>query len=272
MIATLTKAIAARTPGDIRVTPTRVVRSEWAKLWSLRSSWITLAVAILFLVVIGVLGAALFEPSDSTADAQPGMTITLALSGTNLAALAIGALGVLLSAGEYSTGMVRSTFAAVPKRLPVLGAKVAIFGPVAFVVSTVGALVSFLLGSALTRGETVALSLGDDGVLGCLLGAGLYLGLVGVLGVAVGMLVRNSAGGIAILAAVVLVLPGLTGVLPGSWGDAVSDILPSSAGQSLMSLDGSAETLSPGAGAVALILWALVLTGGAAHRLKRSDV
>ncbi|WP_416956201.1 ABC transporter permease [Streptomyces sp. Agncl-13] len=258
-----------------RVTGRRVIRSEWSKFWSLRSSWITLGMAVLFLVAIGGVAAAVYSPSGPLGgkDAASGAALTLALAGTNLAALAVGALGVLLSAGEYSTGMVRSTFAAVPGRLPVLWAKCAVYGPIAFVTSTVGALVSFGLGSAALHGEKIALSLGDPGVFRCLLGAGVYLGLVGVYGVTVGLLVRNNAGGIAILAGVVLVLPGLTGLLPSSLGDTVSRYLPSNAGQSVMTLHEASDSLvGPGAGLTALLVWAVLLLAGAAYRLRRSDV
>ncbi|MEV0909109.1 ABC transporter permease [Streptomyces hokutonensis] len=258
-----------------RVTGRRVVRSEWSKFRSLRSSWITLGVAALFLVVIGSVAAALYSPDGPLGgkDADSGAALTLALAGTNLAALAVGALGVLLSAGEYGTGMVRSTFAAVPGRLPVLWAKCAVYGPVAFVASTLGALLSFLFGSAALHGERIALSLGDAGVLRCLLGAGLYLGLVGVYGVTVGLLVRSTAGGIAILTGAVLVLPGLTGLLPSSLGDTVSRYLPSNAGQSVMTLHASGGSLvGPGAGVTALLVWAVLLLAGAACRLRRSDV
>ncbi|MFE2889363.1 ABC transporter permease [Streptomyces sp. NPDC059272] len=258
-----------------RVTGRGVVRSEWSKFWSLRSSWITLGLAVLFLVAIGAIAAALYSPDGPLGgkDAAPGTALTLALAGTNLAALAVGALGVLLSAGEYSTGMVRSTFAAVPGRLHVLWAKCAVYGPIAFVTSTVGALVSFVLGSVALHGEPIALSLGDAGVFRCLVGAGVYLGLVGVYGVTVGLLVRNNAGGIAILAGVVLVLPGLTGLLPSSLGDTVSRYLPSNAGQSVMTLHESSDSLvSPMAGFTALLVWAVLLLAGAAYRLRRSDV
>lgn len=273
MTAMTTDATTPSAPPRLvyRVTGRRVIRSEWAKFWSLRSSSITLGVAVLFLVGLGAIGAALYNPSSDNAHSVDAMT--LALSGTNLAALALGALGVLLSAGEYSTGMVRSTFAAVPSRLPVLWSKSIVFGPIAFGVSTVGALASFLLGSAVLHGEPIALSMADEGVLRCVVGAGLYLGLVGVFGVAVGMLVRNSAGGIAILAGVVLVLPGLTGILPSSLGDTVSRYLPSNAGQSVITLhqtDGS--LISPTAGVLTLVVWAVVLLSGAAYRLRTSDV
>jgi len=274
---TITSSTTASSPACpvYRVTGGRVVRSEWSKFWSLRSSWITLGVAVLFLVMIGVIAAALYTPDGPLGgkDAASGAALTLALAGTNLAALAVGALGVLLSAGEYSTGMVRSTFAAVPGRLPVLWAKCAVYGPIAFVTSTLGALLSFLLGSAALHGEKIALSLGDAGVFRCLLGAGVYLGLVGVYGVTVGLLVRNNAGGIAILAGVVLVLPGLTGLLPSSLGDTVSRYLPSNAGQSVMTLHASSDSLvSPGAGLTALLVWAVLLLAGAACRLRRNDV
>ncbi|MFE5702349.1 hypothetical protein [Rhodococcus koreensis] len=231
--------------------------------------------AVLFLVGIGAVAALLYSPSGPLGDEGPGSgaALTLALSGTNLAALAIGVLGVLISAGEYSTGMVRSTFTAVPTRLPVLWAKCLVFGPVAFAVSAVGALASFSIGGATLSGETIALSLGDAGVLRCLAGAGLYLSLVGVFGIAVGVLVRNSAGGIAILAAVVLVLPGLTGMLPSSVGDTVGRFLPSAAGQSVIALHPAADSMvSPGVGLVTLVAWAVALLIGAAYRLRRSDI
>lgn len=275
MTITQTPTATTTVAPSYRLTGPRVVRSEWAKFWSLRSSWITLGTAVLFLVGIGAVAALLYSPDGPLGgeDAGSGAALTLALSGTNLAALAIGALGVLMSAGEYGTGMVRSTFAAVPTRLPVLWAKALVFGPVAFVVSAIAALVSFLIGSAALSGESIALSLGDAGVLRCLVGAGLYLGMVGVFGIALGLLVRSSAGGIAILAAVVLVLPGLTGMLPSTVGDTLGRFLPSAAGQSVITLHPTADSMvSPAVGLVTLVAWAVVLLAGAAYRLRRSDI
>lgn len=275
MIITSAPTSTSEAATEYHLTNTRVVRSEWAKFWSLRSSLITLGAAVLFLVGIGVVAALLYSPSGPLGDegADSGAALTLGLSGTNLAALAIGALGVLISAGEYSTGMVRSTFASVPTRLPVLWAKCLVFGPVAFVVSTAGALASFLIGGAALSDEAIALSLGDTGVLRCLVGAGLYLSLVGVFGIALGVLVRNSAGGIAILAGVVLVLPGLTGMLPSSVRDTVGRFLPSAAGQSIITLHPTAGSMvSPGIGIATLVAWAVALLAGAAYLLRRRDI
>ncbi|MBY8861402.1 ABC transporter permease [Nocardia sp. CA2R105] len=273
----MTTTVEPAAPTDVdpvhRVTISRVIRSEWSKLWSLRSSWATLGIALLFLVGLGTVAAALYSPTGPMgSDHSGGAAVTLALSGTNLAALAVGALGVLLSAGEYGTGMVRSTFAAVPKRLPVLWAKSLVLGPTAFLSCTVAAVASFLFGSAILHGQAIAVSLGHADVLRCLVGAGFYLGFVAVLGVTVGMLVRNSAAGIAILAGVVLVLPGLTGLLPGSWSDTVNRFLPSSAGQSLTSATQPAHLFGPAAGLFVLVGWAIVLLAGAAYRLRRTDV
>ncbi|WP_234436942.1 ABC transporter permease [Streptomyces maremycinicus] len=213
-----------------KVTGIRVLRSEWAKFWSLRSSWITLGVAVFLLVLFGTIASYTFDP-DATATGGPGgpgsgggdsTAVSLALTGVTFASLAVGVLGVLLSAGEYSTGMIRSTLAAVPRRLPVLWSKAAVIGPIALVLTTVGASAAFMLGAPGLDGERIALSLGDDGVLRSLAGAGVYLGLVAVFGVALGVLIRSSAGAIAALVGILLVLPGLASLLPDSLYDSIN--------------------------------------------------
>ncbi|GAA4629495.1 ABC transporter permease [Actinoallomurus vinaceus] len=261
-----------------RVTGLRVLRSEWGKFWSLRSSWITLGVALLLVVAIGAIASATYSPDAVASNGPPGPgsnsgsdAVGLALLGSMFAQLAIGVLGVLVSAGEYSTGMIRSTLAAVPRRLPVLWSKSAVFGAISVPLATAGALAAFLLGSLGLRGEKIALSLGDDGVLRALVGAGLYLGLVGVAGVALGVLLRSSAGAIAVLVGVLLIVPGLTGLLPDSWSDAVSPYLPSNAGQAVMSLHQSAHQLGPWAGLAVFAGWVALALAGAAYRLVRSD-
>lgn len=259
-----------------KVTARRVLRAEWAKLWSLHSSWITLGVALLLLIALGAIASAVYSP-DAPTNAAPGPpqasdAVGLALTGATFASLAIGVLGVLITAGEYSTGMIRSTMAAVPRRLPVLWSKAAVFGVIAAIVTGLGALGAFLLGSVGLHGDKIALSLGDPGVVRSLLGAGLYLGLVGVFGVALGALVRSAAGGIGILVALLLIVPGLTSLLPDSWSDTLSPYLPSNAGGAVMSLHQSAGSLAPWAGLAVFAAWVAVLLAGAAYRLVRSDV
>ncbi|MFF7983668.1 ABC transporter permease subunit [Streptomyces sp. NPDC007901] len=261
-----------------KVTGARVLRSEWGKFWSLRSSWITLAVAVFLLVLFGTIASYTYSAGATAAGGPPGASggdsdaVSLALTGVTFASLAVGVLGVLLSAGEYSTGMIRSTLSAVPRRLPVLWAKAAVIGPIALVLTTLGALAAFGLGSPGLDGESISLSLGDDGVLRSLAGAGLYLGLVAVFGVALGVLLRNSAGAIASLVGILLILPGLASLLPDSWNDTLSPYFPGNAGQAVYALHQSSGALSPGAGIAVFAGWVALALAGAAFRLRRADV
>lgn len=258
-----------------RLTARGIIAGEWTKFWSLRSSWITTAVSILLLIAIGVIAAAAYTPG---AIGRGGRVeggrdaVTLALAGTTLAALAAGVLGVLLAAGEYSTGMIRSTLTAVPTRLPVLWAKSLTAGGVTFVLVTIGALVSFLLGAPLLHDGVVKAGLGDQGVLRALVGAGLYLGLVAVFGVGLGALLRSSAGGIALIAVLLLILPGLVTLLPDSWSDTIGPYLPGTAGGAVMELHPSGGDLGPWAGLAVFAGYVAVVLAGAAWRLAKTDV
>ncbi|GAA3819268.1 ABC transporter permease [Streptomyces coacervatus] len=263
---------------NYKVTGPRVLRSEWAKFWSLRSSWITLGVAVVLLVLFGAIASYTYSPDAVTTGGPPGPgggdsdAVGLALTGVTFASLAVGVLGVLLSAGEYSTGMIRSTLAAVPRRLPILWSKAAVLGPIALVLTTAGALAAFLLGSPGLDGEKIALSLGDDGVLRSLAGAGLYLGLVAVFGVALGVLLRSSAGAIATLVGVLLILPGLASLLPDSLYDNINPYFPSNAGSAVYALHQSSDALSPGAGLAVFAGWVALTLAAAAFRLRKTDV
>ncbi|MGW0844640.1 ABC transporter permease [Streptomyces sp. NPDC002787] len=264
-------------PGAIyKVTGLRVLRSEWAKFWSLRSSWITLGVAVFLLVLFGAVAAYTFSPDAPAADGPPGSggagdAVSLALTGVTFASLAIGVLGVLASAGEYTTGMIRSTLTAVPRRLPVLWSKAAVIGPIALVLTAIGALAAFQLGTPGLDGERISLALSDDGVLRSLAGAGLYLGLVAVFGVALGALIRSSAGAIAALVGVLLILPGLASLLPDSWYDTLSPYFPSNAGSAVHALHESSDALSPGVGLAVFAGWVALALAGAAFRLVKTD-
>ncbi|MFD4398238.1 ABC transporter permease [Kitasatospora sp. NPDC058397] len=274
-----TSAAADRRPARpaYRVTPVRVLRSEWAKLWSLRSTWITLGLGLLFLVAFGLIAAFQFKsritsgrPMDR-GDFADASALSLSLFGTNFAQLAFGVLGVLVAAGEYSTGMIRSTLAAVPRRLPVLWSKAAVYGVVVLLLGTVGVFVAFAADSGILSGTRAAMTFSDAGVLRGLLGAGLYLALVGVIGVALGALLRSVAGGISVLVASLMLVPGLISLLPSSWQDHISPYLPSNAGQALFALHHDATTLSPAAGLAVFLLWTVLALAGAAVRLVRSD-
>ena len=276
-MTTLTPEAPARTVRPVyRVTGRHVLRSEWTKLWSLRSTWITLVLGLVFLVAFGLISAARYKSNISSgqpmdADFAHATALSLSLFGTNFAQLALGVLGVLVTAGEYSTGMIRSTLTGVPRRLPVLWSKSAVFGVVALLVGTAGAFLAFVFGSAIVSGTPAAMTLSDPGVVRSLLGTGLYLGLVGVIGVALGALLRSVAGGISVLVGALMLIPGLVSLLPTSWQGNISPYLPSNAGQSMFALTHDATSLSPTAGMLVFIGWTVLLLGGAAFRLARSD-
>ncbi|RQX15354.1 hypothetical protein DDE19_19745 [Micromonospora ureilytica] len=248
----------------MKITAGGVVAAEWTKFSSLRSTWITTGISVFLLVAFGMIASASVSGDNLT-------SVDLALSGSVLAALSVGVLGALLGAGEYTTGMIRATLAAVPRRLPVLWSKSLVAGSAAFVTMTAGAFAAFAAGSAVLNDELGAVGLGDDGVLRALLGAGLYLGLVAVLGVALGILVRSSAGAIAILAALLLIVPGLAALLPESISEAITPYLPSNAGGAVMMLTPADGALAPWAGLAVFAGYVIATLAAAAYRLKTSD-
>ncbi|MEU8218327.1 ABC transporter permease [Micromonospora taraxaci] len=248
----------------MKITPGGIVAAEWTKFSSLRSTWITTGISALLLIAFGMIASASFSGDNLT-------SIDLALSGSALAALSVGVLGALLGASEYTTGMIRATLAAVPRRLPVLWSKSLVAGAAAFVTMTIGAFAAFALGSAVLNDKVSGLGLGDEGVARALFGAGLYLGLVAVLGVALGMLVRSSAGAIAILSGALLVVPGLAPLLPDSIADAVTTYLPSNAGSAVMALAPADGTLGPWAGLAVFAGYVVVTLAATAYRLKKTD-
>ena len=158
-------------PPVLRVTTARVIRSEWIKLRSLRSTAITLVAALAVVIGLGVLATTVVAGGGTAG--PPGSQAVdptdLSLSGVTLGQLIIGVLGVLVVTGEYSTGMIRSTFSAVPSRLPVLWAKIVVFGSVVLAISLVGSVVAFVGSQAVLGADSV--TFGDDGVLRSVVGA-----------------------------------------------------------------------------------------------------
>ncbi|PVU84302.1 hypothetical protein DDP54_00120 (plasmid) [Cellulomonas sp. WB94] len=264
----------------LRVTFPRVVLSEWFKFASLRSSWITLATAVVVVIGLGALAAGV-----AAGDVQPqrpgggaggggfsGLDPTsLSLTGASLAQIILGILGVLLVSGEYSSGMIRASLAAVPRRLPVLWGKAIVIGGVSLVAAIPASFAAFGLGQRIL-GDGANVSLADPGVLRAVLGTGIYLAAIAVLGVAIGALLRHAAGAIGVMFVLLLVAPGLLGlVLPDSWATAIVPYLPSNAGASFTSVVPADGLLAAGPGAAVLAAWIVILLGVAAVLLRRRD-
>ncbi len=269
--------------GDgLAVSQRRVIRSEWLKLRTVRSWMIMIGATALLLIAFGALAASVASGSITPQGAGGGGgggggrfanadPTAISLAGVTLAQLIAGILGVLFISNEYANGMIRSTFAAVPKRLPVLWAKVIVIGVVLAVVMVTASLIAFLVGQ-LILGDGKNTTLAADGVLRAVLGSGLYLAGIGVFGVAIGALMRNTAGSIAVVVAALLIIPGLARlVLPESWDTNVTPYLPSNAGSAFTSVVGSDTLLSAGAGAAVFVGWLVVLLAGAAVLIRRRD-
>ena len=251
----------------------RVLTSEWVKLWSLRSTVWTLLAAVAAMVAVGCLASWAFDANWDDLDARERATfnpIDPALVGVNLAQLAVGVLGVLLVTGEYATGMIRATLTAVPTRLPVLWAKAGLYAVVTFVLTLLASVAAFLL-AQLFLGSRGA-DLGGAELPGALLGTAGYLTAIGLLAVALGFLLRNTAGGIATLFGLLLVVPPLGLFLPSDWQDRLLPYLPSSAGSAVSTVRPQPDLLSPTGGALVLLAWALVPLLVAAVALRRRDV
>jgi ABC-type transport system involved in multi-copper enzyme maturation permease subunit len=261
-------APAGRPPRTFEVKPVtqiRVIRSEWIKLWSLRSTWFTLAASVIGVVGLGLLVS--YESRLHFNDMRPIEQLTFdpvarSLAGYHLAQLAIGVLGVLVISGEYATGMIRATLAATPKRLPVLWAKIAVFGSVVFVLMLASSFIAFLGGQHLLHPHNTTLS--APHVLRSVVGIALYLTVVAILSIGIGFIVRTTAGGIATVFGLLLVLPVIMFALPQSWQDTLSPYLPGNAGADLFDLHPDSTALAPWTGfGVAVI--------GGANMLRRRD-
>ena len=252
------------------VTLSRVISSEWIKFRTLRSTIGVLAGAVIGMMAIALIVA--YNTRHLSSNLQPDDLVPSAtLQGRYLAQLLIGALGVLFVSGEFSTGMIRSTFAAVPKRLPVLAAKTLVFLAVTAISMVLVSVAAFLAGQALIAHYRPGFSLGDAGALRVVLGTGLYLTLVGLIGGAIGWIVRSTPGSLVAYFAVILVVPVLFGSVLGAWGKDVAQFLPSTAGASVASSIREPYTLAPWTGLAVLALWAAALIGIAAVQLRRRD-
>ncbi len=267
-------AAASSAPRAGRVSQRRVALSEWTKLRSVRSTRWSLLATLVLLIGIGIIACAVFESRwshlgpDERSHFHP---LRANLAGVNFAQLAIGVLGVLVITAEYSTGMIRATLSAVPKRLPVLWGKALVFGAVAFAVSLPAVFIVFFAGQAILSGQHINIAISHPGVIRALFGAALFLTTMGLFGLGLGAIVRNTAGGIAALAAIVFVLPPIIGLLPSSVASSVDPYLPSNAGGAIWTINPDPGTLAPWAGLALFAAYAALSLAIAAALLIRRD-
>ncbi|AUI50490.1 ABC transporter permease [Arthrobacter crystallopoietes] len=261
----------------------RSLHSEWIKFTTLRSTWILLATTIVVMIGIGMLGAwgmgsgmeSIRESGQDPAamGMDESMLYMMATGGIDFGQLIIGALGVLLIASEYSTGMIRSTMTAVPGRLSPLAAKAVVVAAVAAVVGIVSSFATYFLSQPILAGYGLDYGLDVENFVQSLLLSGVYLALVALMGLALGSLLRNSAGGIVTLVALLLVLPIVASILQFDWiQDGVVPYLPSNAGRQLLALEIADGDLTQLQGGLVMAAWTAVLLAAAAVTTKSRDV
>ncbi|MET0932862.1 MAG: ABC transporter permease [Mycetocola sp.] len=278
---TLSPAHDARTPrmpASGSRSPVRfsgILRSEWIKLRSLRSTvW---SYAMLILVSLGLailmavtLNAQVTQPLP--ADVQVGFLAQIASFPVALGQLIVAVLGVLVISGEYSTGMIRSTFSAVPRRLPVLWAKSAVLFVSTFLVGLVATVGAYLVGSPILAANDIAAPITDPDVLRAIVGGALYLALVALFALGVGTAIRSSAGGIATVLGIVLILPTILQLIPADWAQDVVPYLISDAGLGLVGLQSDIPgSLEPWQQLAVVLGWVAASLTAGAILMKRRD-
>lgn len=272
-----------------RVTFPRILHSEWIKFWSLRSSAWTVGATVVVMAAVSWL-AVFFtarEATDPDTRPQDAAVLTgllhdpgIVLTGTELAKLVVAVLGVLIITGEYSTGMVRSTLTAVPRRLPALWAKALVLTGVTTVTVVVAEALSLAVALPTLRSHDAALALGTAETQRILLGGVLYLAGVALFAFGIGAIVRVSAGALASVLGLLLVLEVMFRTLPVDFFRQVSPFLPATAGHQLLAThDGIAEAratstapvLDPWVGFSVMAAWVAVVLAAAAVQLRRRD-
>jgi ABC-type transport system involved in multi-copper enzyme maturation permease subunit len=260
-------------PAGQRVTLARVVRSEWTKLRSLPSARWSLLITVASIVGFGALYCLLrvTRPPDNPAARAAFDATAVSLTGVQLAQLAVGVLGVLLVAGEYATGLIRTSLTAVPARLPVLWAKAIVFALTTLVVCLPVTVASFLVGQSILSAERLDIALSHPGVARAVLGSALYLAAIGLLGLGLGALLRSTAGAVATLLGLLFGPQLLAGLLPSDWSDRIYPYLPVPAGAAVANLRPDAAALGPWRGFGLFCLYTALVLALAAWQLRRRD-
>ena len=265
----------------------RVLRSEWIKLWSLRSTWWTLGATVVLMVGIA-LGFALLVQflGDQMEGASPedqaamggvlGGTVVVA-GGFEMAALVVAVLGALIITGEYSTGMIRSTFAAVPARLPAFFGKAVVLAIVTAVLITVSLALSWLVTYPILNSNDATVDFSDGAQVRSLFGTVLYVTLVALFALGLGTLLRHTAGAIFTVVAIFLVIPPIVqiGTFAASqleWIGVLNKLLPSVAGAQITPNAGAfPDVFDPWVGISVMAGYTALVLAGAAMRLKLQD-
>ena len=245
-----------------------VLTSEWTKFRSVRSTYWTLLVAVVTPIALSVFIA--YTLTGAASSGPPPDPMLPGLLSLEYAVLAVSVLGVLTFSTEYSTGLIQTTFAAVPRRRPVLAAKAAVTGMVTLVAGEVVAFASFFVVQAVLSGHHFGVSLSRPGVPGAVLAEGILLCVCALLGVALGAIIRHTAGGIA-AAIGVIVLPSILALLPAPWKGRLGRFTLLEAAHQVTALHRQSNLFTPALSLLVLLAWPAVALLAAALLITRRD-
>jgi ABC-type transport system involved in multi-copper enzyme maturation permease subunit len=273
-IATPT-APASRRFDHARSSLGNVIRSEWTKIWSVRSTFWTLLTLIVTTIGFSVLfawGASTHLDQMSPSD-RAHLDVTFnSMSGLMLGQLAIAVLGVMVVTTEFSTGGIKSTLTAVPNRGRVLLAKAIVFAIVATVVGMITVFGAFYAAMPFWAHQHLAAHLSDPSVLRAVIGAGLYVLASGLFGFAFGALIRHTAGAITIVVALLFVVPLILNALPNTaWGRWIYEHFTSNAGSMIATTVPQVKGLAPWTGYITFTIWWVVPLIIGAYLMRRRD-
>jgi ABC-type transport system involved in multi-copper enzyme maturation permease subunit len=261
----------------------RVLNSEFIKFRTLLSTMILLASTAVVMVGFGALSAwgtgqftdrAASDPEAAAAIAAQGgdLAVTVPTSGVAFAQLILGSLGVLLMSSEFTTGMARSTFAAVPKRLPAFVAKLAVVIVSAFVLTAVSTYIAGLVAVPILDNFGLKLDLASAQSVKLLVVTSAYVAAVAAIGMALGTLLRNSAGGIMALVGLFFVAPIAFQLIPGDFFEEARKYLPGNTITPMTAVKHVPDTLEAWQAALVLGAWVVVPVVLAMVLLKKRDV
>ncbi len=215
-----------------------LMRSEWLKLSSVRSTFWTLGLTVIIGLGVSAIAISVTRSHWSSQSASSRASFdptSLSLTGVFVAQLIIGVLGVMVMSGEYGTGTIRATLSAAPRRPLVLLAKVAVFGIVALVVALVTSFLAFFIGQTLLTAPAVHATLSTPGALREVVGTGLFIGLIGIFSLALATIIRHTAGAISTFVAILLVVPNVLRAFPISVFNDTIRYFPSRIGAAFLS-------------------------------------
>jgi len=247
-----------------------VMHAELTKFRSIPSTAWSLLSAATLIVGFGIVYA-MVRVTRPPADPSGFDAVGVSLSGVQLAQLAVGVLGVLVITSEYATGLIRTTFAAVPRRTPVFWGKAAVLAAATFALSVPAAFAAFFVGQSVLSAEHLDTSLGQPGVARAVVGGALYLTLVALLGLGLGTIVRRTAGGVSAVFGMLLGPQIVTGFLPTALADDVYRWLPSPAGLAITSAHPDSTLLSPWTGVAVMSIYVVAALALGAWCLRRRD-